>query len=415
MVASLTGDFEPGGTTAFQDRQLNSYSRQLSCQIWSLDGRLIGRSSQAPAEPLALGGTGFSERVVDGETWRVYSLADADRGIRVLVGDNLRVRQRLIADLMTGLLVPFAAAIVGLALLIWAAVGTGLAPLREIAGRLGQRDPSDLQPLGVGHTDRELRPVTAAIDSLFGRLSLLRENERHFIASAAHELQTPLAGLRTHAQIAMMATDEETREKSLRQIQTSVDRTSRLVRQLLDLAREEALIDQSASRWVGVGEIIANLEDELTPKLQHANVRIRSSEAALIAEILVDEASLALSLRNLLDNAVNHSPCGSIVEVTFQLSDRAASVCVLDVGPGIAEDELGRVKDRFVRGARAKGHGSGLGLSIVELVMARAGAQLELANRSSGGLSAALVFPPDRAKLRSGGAATHAEAAISST
>lgn len=419
MVASLSGGLgqsaEPAADPPSQFRTSN-YSRQLSCQIWSLDGELIGRSSQAPAEPLALAGTGFSEQEINGETWRVYSLADETKGIRVLVGDNLSVRQGLIADLMTGLLIPFVAAIAALALLIWAAVGTGLAPLREIARRLRQRDPSDFKPLGVAQTNRELQPVVTAIDSLFDRLALLRENERHFIASAAHELQTPLAGLRTHAQIALMANDSETRHKSLRRILASVDRTSRLVHQLLDLAREEAVIEQATSRWVRVEEVVAGLADELALQLERADVEIRCTEAASQSEILVDEGSLALSLRNLLDNAISHSPRGNVIEVAFHCADQSASVSVIDVGPGIPEAELGRVTNRFVRGARAKGHGSGLGLSIVELLAGRVGAKLHLSNRDdTNGLSASLVFPADRARVSSAPVRSTDREALSST
>lgn len=396
MVASLSGDFDtagPNARTPFERPRANSYNRQLSCQIWSLDGRLIGRSSQAPSEPLALAGTGFSERKISGEIWRVYSLADTDRGIRVLVGDNLSVRQGLVGDLMTGLLVPFVAAIFALALLIWAAVGRGLAPLREIAYSLRHRNPADLRPLGIKNASRELLPVVGAIDGLFGRLSALRENERHFIASAAHELQTPLAGLRTHAQIALMSVDEEIREKSLRRIQTSVDRTSRLVHQLLELAREEAVADVTSARWSSVTEIVRGLAEELAPELERKQIQIRCDEAAQGAEVLIEEASLALALRNLIDNALQHSPEGKIIEIDFGMLGDKPCISVLDKGPGIHEEEIGRVTGRFVRGSKARGQGSGLGLSIVELVVTRAGGRLELTNRSNGGLAATLTFP----------------------
>ena len=401
MVASLSGDFRPGvrGPASPLDQPLQGYSRQLSCQIWSLDGRLIGRSSQAPAEPLATSGTGFSERLIDGESWRVYSLWDADRGIRVLVGDNLSVRQHLVADLMAGLLVPSAVAVIGLALLIWAAVGRGLAPLHEIARRLERRDPSDLQPLGVDHASRELQPVIDAIDGLFGRLSGLRDSERHFIASAAHELQTPLAGLRTHAQIALMATDKVTRETSLRRIQVSVDRTSRLVHQLLELAREEAMVEPLPSRWVPLADVVDGLADDLAPELQRQRVQVRCSEAARGAEILIDEASLALALRNLVDNAMQHSPPDAVVDVELRTLGVETFVTVLDRGPGIPASEIGRVTGRFVRGSRARSGGSGLGLSIVELVISRAGGRLDLADRSGGGLAASLVIPASAVRM----------------
>lgn len=418
MVASLTGDFEPSRRSEARslDQPLSGYSRQLSCQIWSLDGRLIGRSSQAPAQPLASSGTGFSERVIDGERWRVYSLADPARGIRVLVGDNLSVRQRLVGDLMTGLLIPFVAAVLGLALLIWAAVGKGLSPLLEIARSLRRRDPSDLRPLGLEPASRELQPVIDAIDGLFGRLSGLRDSERHFIASAAHELQTPLAGLRAHAQIALMARDRETQEKSLRRIQSSVDRTARLVHQLLELAREEAVEEIPPKRWVSLAETAESLADELAPRLARKDVRIRCAEAAGRAEILIDEGSLALSLRNLLDNALQHSPNQGLIEIDFAMRADWAVVEVLDRGPGIPGEDLDRVRERFVRGSRAKGEGSGLGLSIVELVMSRIGGRLELSNRPGGGLAAGLVLPLGAARLVAGEqAGGEREVSISST
>lgn len=404
MVASLSGSLEAKSASpaaeAFETPRLDRYNRQLSCQIWSLDGRLLGRSSQAPDEPLAMSGTGFSERQLDGESWRVYSLADRERGIRVLVGDNLGVRQRLVGDLMAGLLIPFAAAVAALALLVWAAVGHGLAPLRDIAARLRRRDPADHEPLGIGHVDQELRPLVGAIDGLFDRLSALRESERHFIASAAHELQTPLAGLRAHAQIALMAKDEETRARSLERIQSSVDRTARLVHQLLELAREEASAEASAGRWAGVAEVVDGLAEELEPALQRAGVRIECSESGRSAEIMIDECSLALALRNLIDNAVQHSPPGSRVEIDLGEGGGEALLSVLDRGPGIPLAEIDRVRDRFVRGSRARGSGSGLGLSIVELVVARAGGRLELAAREGGGLAASLVLPGQLARRR---------------
>jgi two-component system, OmpR family, sensor histidine kinase QseC len=402
MVASLTGDFDLASSQpnkAFDQRPFSSYTRQLSCQIWSLDGRLIGRSDQAPAEPLSLTGSGFSERQIGGATWRVYSLTDRGRGIRVVVGDNLAVRQRLISNVMSGLLIPFIAAVIGLSILIWAAVDRGLSPLRAVTRQLRRRDPSDFRPLGIDRADHELLPVIAAIDGLFGRLAELRENERHFIASAAHELQTPLAGLRTHAQIALRATDGPTRETSLLRIQASVDRTSRLVHQLLELAREESGMDVRYAMWTRVGDVIDGLNEELAPQLEHLGIALRCSETARHAEVLIDDISLTLALRNLVDNAIQHSPSGSTVDVDLQTVDDETRIIVLDQGRGINVNEIDRVKDRFVRGSSAKGQGSGLGLSIVELVISRIGGQLEISNRPQGGLSASLVFPASLARL----------------
>ena len=401
MVSSLVGDLDTSG--AVRSPALSpagsSYSRQLSCQIWSLDGRLIGRSSEAPAAPLTTEASGFSERNIDGERWRVYSLADPRRGIRVLVGDNLSVRKRLIADLMTGLLLPSLLGIIGLALLIWAAVGKGLSPLREVAHKLRHRDPSDLAPLGVMEPSTELQPVIRSIEGLFERLEHLRSNERHFIASAAHELQTPLAGLRTHAQIALLTEEASVRENSLRMMQRSVDRTSRLVRQLLDLATEEAATERPTRAWLPLDAAARTIQEELGPRLRQSEVRLTLTPSATRSEFFIDEGSLVLALRNLVENAMNHSPPGSEVKVDVIEQANIVALSVCDQGPGIPTSEIERVKDRFVRGSREKSPGSGLGLSIVELAIVRSDGRLELQNIPGGGLRASVIIPGSYARL----------------
>jgi len=393
MVASLATDAEdllvrqPNRSRLVP---LPRYSRQLSCQIWTLDGRLVGRSSGAPSQALADGGSGFSERVISGETWRVYTIADAGRQIRVSVGDNLRVRQHLIGDLMLGLLVPAIAGLVALAVLIWAAVGAGLAPLREVARLLARRDPSDFSVLGIERTTEEIKPLIAAIDTQFARLEQARADERHFIASAAHELQTPLAGLRAHADIASMTDDAATRGRSLHSIRKSVDRTARLVGQLLDLSREESG-DPLPPQWVSVAATVEGLADELAVDLRRAGVQLIATNSVANLDIHIAPASFVLALGNLIKNAIPHSPRNSSVKISAEPRDDCIALCVRDQGPGIPHEELGRIRGRFVRGTRERGPGSGLGLSIVELVLSQIGGVLDLRNLSRGGLEAAIL------------------------
>ena len=362
------------------------YGRQLSCQIWTLDGRLVGRSGSAPIAPLSAGPEGFSERTINGDQWRVYTLVEQEAGLRILVGDNLKVRRNLIADVMTGLLLPALAGVVALAALLWSAVGRGLSPLRRVARELSRRDPGETEPLRVEAPSRELRPLVGAINGLFERLELLRANERHFIASAAHELQTPLAGLKAHAQVALAADDPSQRDRSLRCIQLSVDRTSRLVEQLLDLAREEAGAATINPGWIAIRSVFQAVEDELRTVLQHRDVRLKLDSSASNIEVHADEAGLTLAMRNLIRNAVEHAPERSEVCVAVSVDDNISAIRVIDQGPGILPQDLPRVRDRFVRGSRAKGPGSGLGLSIVELVAGRFDARLELENHEGGGL-----------------------------
>jgi two-component system sensor histidine kinase QseC len=370
------------------------YARSLSCQIWSLEGTLIGRSAGAPRAPLADAGEGFSEREIDGQRWRVYAHVDRPRAIRVLVGDNLSVRRNLVADLITGLLAPAIVALFALGLLIWGGLAKGLLPLRQMADALARRDHEDLSALDI-HTSTELEPVARSVDALIGRLRDARERERHLIASAAHELQTPLAGLRTHAQIAARSGDDAVRARALERIVGSVDRTSRLVGQLLDLARQEAG-DPPASRWLALGSAWRTVTDELRPLATRRGVELAADVLLSEFEIHIDEGALFLSLRNLVENAVNHAPPGSTVHILPIEHGLQTGIAVVDAGPGIKPSEIDTVRARFVRGSGETGPGSGLGLSIVDLTLARSGARLELENRTEGGLRAVIAVGESR-------------------
>lgn len=405
MVASLVQDSNgaisrptPADITSSSGQNVG-YSRQLSCQIWTLDWRLVGRSASAPTAPLAAEGPGFSERSIQGEHWRVYTLIERKHGLRILVGDNLNVRWNLVSDVLAGLLLPALVGLIALGALIWSAIGRALVPIHRVAGELSTRQAGETAPLRAAGADIELRPLVNAINELFARLEILRANERHFIASAAHELQTPLAGLKAHAQIALAAADPDTRERSLRSIQASVDRTSRLVQQLLDLSREEAEAESFAGQWARLGRSVEAVADEFAPLLERKDIELRLAPSVEATEILIDEAGLILCLRNLVDNAIRHAPDGSRIEIAIEDKGSHVDLLIADEGSGIPHAELENIKQRFVRGSRARGPGSGLGLSIVELVLERAGAELQVVNRAPSGLTAIMRFPAAAVRL----------------
>ena len=237
------------GAAAVVRQDLVSYQHQLACQIWSLDGRLVARSSGAPDADLARS-AGFSEPIVGGETWRVYAIEDPMLGVRVLVGDRLALRERLVANLIEGLMTPALLIAPLLGFFIWAGIGRGLRPLAAMASELQARGADDMSPIDIVEAPHEVRPLADALNGLFAKLEMARRHEREVTAFAAHELRTPLAGLKTQAQVAIAATDPALKEGALRQILVSVDRTARLVRQLLDLAKIDAgPISMAARNW----------------------------------------------------------------------------------------------------------------------------------------------------------------------
>ena len=372
------------------------YSRQLSCQIWSLNGALVGQSAGAPDAPLAGGAPGFSSRRIGDEQWRVYTHVDAARGIRVMVGDSLAVRQHLVNDLMLGLLLPAAVGLVALALLLWFGVRSGLSPLGRIARAIELRSPHTLEPLAVDPVPEELEPLVQAMNDLLARLEGARRAERDFVANAAHELQTPLAGLKTQAEVARRATDPAMRDHALERIAISVDRTSRLVRQLLELARQEGRETEPANRFARVSRVVSGVASDYAHLAATSNRSIVAACGLRDIDLAIDAEALRLALGNLVENALQHGGTGPVrIDCA---SDVGLELRVIDGGAGIAAEEVDRVRRRFERGPHARSGGTGLGLSIVEAAIAPAQGRLEFRSDDAG-FAAVLRFPSHRVRI----------------
>ncbi len=375
MVASLASGFDAssgrGASTTIAP--LGSYERQLSCQVWSLDGRLIALSSGAPDQQLSQTPSGFSDRTIEGVSWRVFTVEDADRNVRVMVGDRIGLRERLVTDLIKGLMWPALLIAPLLGGVIWASVGRGLRPLSRIAGDLAARDADDMRPVESAQAPVEVRPLADALNGLFGKVEAARRHERDVTAFAAHELRTPLAGLKTQAQVALAAKDPIVVRNALHQIVAAVDRSTRLVRQLLTIARLDAEMADPPRTRVEVGALLEEIVAGISAD-ENTEVKIGPSARDLILHTNPD--CLQLALRNLHENAVQYSSGG---RVTWAACGNM--LAVEDEGPGIPQDELVKLGTRFFRGRRSSQAGSGLGLSIVKLALAKIGAELTISNR----------------------------------
>jgi two-component system, OmpR family, sensor histidine kinase QseC len=405
MVASLVPDKMSAPTIApslTHSSSLTGYERQLTCQIWSLDGRLVARSSDAPAAAMSEVRAGISERAIDGETWRVYTIGDQAKGIRVMVGDRLGLREHLVTDLLKGLLAPALLMIPLLGLLIWTSLQRGLLPLRAIAQDLQERNANDMRPLTADDVPLEIQPVVAAFNSLFGKVGAARQHEREITAFAAHELRTPLAGIRTQAQVSLATTDPVVRDNALRQILIGIDRTTRLVRQLLALSKVDAAHNLFHEREdVNLQEVLGEILE--VPPASNKKVSLDIASGVRQTSVHANRDLLVLAVRNLHENALNHMPGdGHIVWTIRQEADEIV-IAVEDEGPGIPEEELPMVTNRFFRGRYKSAVGSGLGLAIVDLAVRANGARLVLQNRADrSGLKAGISWPRESGGTQAG-------------
>jgi len=316
----------------------------------------------------APGQTGFSERMIDGEKWRVYTAVNQRLGLRISVGDSIAVREGLVQAVIRSVLMPAAVMLPVLALLIWFATARGLAPLDQLAAGLRARGAGDLSPLPDGPTPQEIRPVRQALDALLARVRTHREHQRDFIAFAAHELKTPLAGLKMQAQIALRAEDEETRRHALEVMERSVTRTDRAVRQLLELARVGQT--EAGGPPARTGDVARSVVTELA----------FFAEARQVARPLVpgpegegaDGRVLAGGLRKLVENAIQATPAGG----TVALHTTPDTIDIRDGGTGIPDSLRARLFQKFAKGPNPN-DGTGLGLAIVRQALDQIGADVE--------------------------------------
>jgi two-component system sensor histidine kinase QseC len=365
---------------------------RTAIQVWH-EGRLVLRSANAPETPLATTRSGFVSITLGGQPWRVFTTRGAESDIQVYVAEQMDSRRAIVGALLRGLMWPMALALPLLALGVWWAVRRGLQPLRKLSTLLAARQPQALEPLQLAQAPRELQPLLDALNHLFERIGTLLVNERRFTADAAHELRTPIAGIRAQAQVAIGAgADDAGRAHALRQLLAGCDRAAHLVDQMLTLSRLEAAPAQAMASVDLAALARRVLGEGAAPAL--ARQQQLELDAPQPVQVQAIEPLLQVLLRNLLDNAVRYAPVGAQIRITV----RSAELAVEDSGAGVPADAMARLGRRFHRVLGSGEAGSGLGLSIVERIAQVHGAQLRLdASPELGGLRARVVWTPHTA------------------
>ncbi|AXE29308.1 hypothetical protein DK842_04915 [Chromobacterium phragmitis] len=360
----------------------------MGLAIWDAQGRRVlcdGRGRRFDYEPARRGFQDYlgHDRHHD---WRLLYLPAPDGSRMVAVGQKLGLRQEMVASVVKAQLLPW---LIGLPLMLAAillALRRELAPFRRLADAIAGRAADDNSPVAA-EVPQEVEPLLRALNALFVRIADMLERERRFTADAAHELRTPLAALRVQAEVLALAPDEGGRRHALEQLQLGIARAGRLVEQLLALSRLDPLPHPQQRQAVDWARLAEGLMAELAAGADGVEWKLDWRCAPEKALPLAGDAILVgLMLRNLLENACRYGPADGVVEL--RLEEHAVSV--LDRGPGIAPEWLGRVRERFFRPPGQEQPGSGLGLSIVERIAELHGLRLALKNRPDGGLEARL-------------------------
>ena len=391
IALSLSGSLAAGALDDDAPAADTPAAREMIIQIWRADGLMLYRSPHGRLlPPQAV--IGFSDVAAGGERYRVYALRTATQVVQV--AQQAEARGRMAGQLALRAVLPVALLAPVLMLIVWWVVGRALGPIERVRRQLAARRPDDLAPLPTAGLPAEVRPLVDEMNGLLTRLSAAWDALTHFTADAAHELRSPLAALRLQVQGLQRADTPETRQTAEARLLAGIDRATRLIEQLLALARQEGAARDAAFAPVDLAALARAALDEFTPLAARRGIAL-TLDAAAPATVPGQPEALAVLLRNLLDNALRHTPEGGRVRVCIDpaRAGQGALLAVEDSGPGIAPEDRARVLDRFYRAPGAPGHGSGLGLAIARAVAERHGAVIEVGESAElGGARLVLRF-----------------------
>lgn len=360
----------------------------IAFQIWDAQSKqLIIRSKNATDTPIKEFKTGFSNQKVGEQVWRTYVHFDREKQRIIVVAQEQAITDHVINETVMRLITPILLGFVGLLGLFYFIIRRGLRPLSELNRAIGQRSPLNLQAIQLQKPPAEITPVVHSINTLMHTLEDSLNKERHFTGNAAHELRTPLAVIDTLTQTAIKTQDP----MILPKIKAATDHARRQIEQLLTLARLDANAGLNKSTPVNLYNMCQTVSADLF------NVHAKPVEIQLHGDhdsiVQSTPEMLYILLKNLIDNAMSHTPEHGCVRIDVGVSPQP-SVQITDTGTGIAPEQLTHITERFYR-AEQKHEGFGIGLSIVQRICQLHQATLSITNRDDGtsGLCVHIVFP----------------------
>lgn len=341
-----------------------------------------------PAMPsdLDLGKIYFSDQTIGGYEVRLayqwlanpeHSTRQPDQQQRVLLmaAEGRENRVALASDIIKGVIIPQFLVLPVAALLIWFGLSRGVAPINALQKRLRHRNPDDLSAIEDHATPVEIAPLVNAMNDLLSRLSSSVDAQRRFVADAAHQLKTPLAGLRSQAELALKAAPNDPVADNLRKIVAGTARATRLINQLLLMASAEHP-DAIEQPRLNATQLAREVTEQWVPTAMKRGIDLGFESNQDTAWIRGHALLLTEALNNLIDNALRYAPSNSQVTVAVHASLSQVTLSVQDDGPGIDPADRERIFDRFFRVLGTQTHGSGLGLAIVKEIAQRHQAEI---------------------------------------
>lgn len=341
------------------------YEKKILFQIFNADQKIILRSDNAPAVAMTDRLNGYNDVELKDSVWRTFSVWNRLMEYKVIVAESYEVRSELLDNIMLRLVVPYLVLLPVLMILLRWAILHGLKPIKIVTDEVSKLDERHLTDINIKFVPEEIKPLISALDRLFDRLRLSFDKERRFSADAAHELRTPLAALRTHVQLMRADEDAKKFRVSLDKIMLAVDRATHVVDQLMNLVKYDEGTKVPELTLLDLRELSVQISADLVPFAIEKNIDLSVAEINGM-KVYGDASALGMLVRNLIDNAIRYTQFGGHVNVYFSQTSSSVSLHVVDNGPGIKDEEVEKVFERFHRGEGHVLSGCGIGLAIVD-------------------------------------------------
>ncbi len=372
-----------------EDSVQHKYERKISYRIVR-GGRTVAQSAGMQGMTIEPDRAGFYNLEAGGEKWRVFGYGGKAKGAEVIVAEKYDVRYEMILQLLGSLVVPallFLFAVLGV---VWWGVARSLRKLVALSAQVDARAVDDMSPVEDPTIPREVQPLLAALNRLFRRVSESVRREREFSDNAAHELRTPLAAIKTQAQV-LEKSEKLSKEgrDGFSNLLAAIDRAANMVDSLLVFTRLQA----------GTGDFCqldfsALVQQEIGDITRFSAWNSRKIDLDIQPGIVIEGSAqgLAILVRNVVLNALKFTPREGRIEVSLKTDSGETQLTVADTGPGIPEDIKDKVFDRFFKGKKSNASGSGLGLAMVKWVADLHGAKIFLDDNIPSGLKFRVVF-----------------------
>jgi two-component system, OmpR family, sensor histidine kinase TctE len=374
----------------------------ITYQVLGHNGELLVGDRDMPSplahEVVAPGAIQFRDDRLRGTEVRVaYMWLDrgpynGERPVLIQVAETLEKRTRLANEIIKGVILPQFVVLPLAVLLVWFGLTRGIAPVESLSAKLRARRADDFSPIGLSDAPEEMHVLVRSFNDLLVRLEKNVAAQRRFVADAAHQLKTPLAGLRMQAELALRETSREDIERSLKQIARGSQQATRLANQLLSLARaENSAASPLPHTQVDLNNLARGITSEWVPEALRVGHDLGFEPSAAPVELRGNGTLLGEMLKNLIDNAIRYTPAPGHVTVRV-LAQPAPQLVVEDNGPGVAPAERERIFEPFYRAPESASEGTGLGLAIVREIAQQHGASVNIENAVPHGMIVRIRF-----------------------